>query len=750
MARYFYQQNSFQSGVLSPKLYSRTDVEEYRKALRSCDNFILLPTGGAHKRQGIRHYQSVETGTAGSGLGGQAIHIPIDITGVGTCFLRVEYGTGAGVIKAVAPNGLTSALYLNGFGINVALIDAARIDPYGFVYTQYGSYVIVVHNSGTMVPIIMTPTLTGGGAEDVQIFIQLLNTVPSTTFAASPQNSFYSLNTDAQIPRDEPNSSAVTLTLAAATIGTSQTLTSSLALFTDEMLGESILIDDKSVGGNFRVVTITATAGTLAVPSTTATVFINAGSATFSLTASNFWYEQSWSKRKGWPTTVTSFENRLIYAGNKMYPSTLWASRTGQPASINNRAQPQPSDPATLAYFRTFGATPDPSFPYSFTISLGVLDRINWLASMDSLFVGTNEKEIKLSGGDSAISVVNFPQVNVISREGSSNKMPSFSGSSIYFLKRNGYEICQIKYSSESGGNMTQVVSSVSDMLIHGTNQTKSVVIEKLVTDSIEGVNYLLTSDMKIYSFTSSSSSSFIGFTSVKIDSSLNIFDIHFSPSGSFDSTDDSLLVFYSYTGKNDKDFIGQIAGDPIYTTIDTSNLSINWCLDDFRVVENTVADELDLIPDFLTDKVVKVVTPEGEVLLITTPANPAVKIDLPKAYPTGSKFIVGLPYTARLETLPLEVGPNFLYSSRGDAFRIDTAHLELFRTYDLNYGSISDGEEILYPLEINTPPAFTGNIPVNIPMTSSNDTRIVVESDSPFNVTVLSLLLRGTNVQVN
>lgn len=52
--------NSFNSGVLDPKLASRIDLDQWRSGLRTGTNVFLLPHGGVRKRPGLKFIRTVE------------------------------------------------------------------------------------------------------------------------------------------------------------------------------------------------------------------------------------------------------------------------------------------------------------------------------------------------------------------------------------------------------------------------------------------------------------------------------------------------------------------------------------------------------------------------------------------------------------------------------------------------------------------------------------------------------------------
>ena len=57
MAKTRFVQNNFVSGVLSPLLKGRTDLEQYYQGLEQADNFVLMPQGGIRRRPGTEFIQ---------------------------------------------------------------------------------------------------------------------------------------------------------------------------------------------------------------------------------------------------------------------------------------------------------------------------------------------------------------------------------------------------------------------------------------------------------------------------------------------------------------------------------------------------------------------------------------------------------------------------------------------------------------------------------------------------------------------
>ena len=196
MARFYYQQN-FQSGQLSPVLYGRTDIEEYRKALRNCTNFRITDTGGVSKRNGFS-FGSVLFGVTGA----KVLMRYKDYRNDPVDRILNLYNIGSSSIGIAIDNLQLSLMEASRFNVISSLSqsqivqlisDAANLDPYGFHYVQINNYLIFTHASGTMEPMIISPTVNEDFPND-------------TTYALSRFFSDYILSVGPNKAKIEPSS----------------------------------------------------------------------------------------------------------------------------------------------------------------------------------------------------------------------------------------------------------------------------------------------------------------------------------------------------------------------------------------------------------------------------------------------------------------------------------------------------------------------------------------------------------------
>ena len=170
------------------------------------------------------------------------------------------------------------------------------------------------------------------------------------------------------------------------------------------------------------IVEITAVASTT---SATAAVLTTLGSAN----ATHKWSEGSWSNYRGWPRTVTFFEDRLTFGGNASQPDTIWASVT---ADYENMLEGADDDDALL-----------------FTLSSRQVNVIEWLIGKDKILIGTSGAEWTLSGsGDEPLTPSNV-KAEQQSTYGSASLQATLANESVLFFQRGAEKMRELAYNWE-------------------------------------------------------------------------------------------------------------------------------------------------------------------------------------------------------------------------------------------------------------------------------------------------------------
>ena len=131
------------------------------------------------------------------------------------------------------------------------------------------------------------------------------------------------------------------------------------------------------------------------------------------------WSEGAWSKENGFPACVEFFEDRLVWAGSKLEPQTLWSSQTSDYENM-------------LA-----GVNDDDAYLY--TIAARGVNPIRWLVATDVLIIGTKGAEWYL-GTTETDAVVTPSNVTIRKQStwGSRDIQAEIAGDATVFWQRAG------------------------------------------------------------------------------------------------------------------------------------------------------------------------------------------------------------------------------------------------------------------------------------------------------------------------
>lgn len=113
-----------------------------------------------------------------------------------------------------------------------------------------------------------------------------------------------------------------------------------------------------------------------------------------------------------------------------------------------------------------------------------------------------------------------------------------------------------------------------------------------------------------------------------------------------------------------------------------------------------------------------------------------------------AEEIIIGLPYTSRLKTLPLETGGPGGSVSRGNITRINRAILHLYKTWKAKFGSVDDdGTDKLEDAELDNS-SYSGDLTLDLPSSPDRLGQVVIETDSALPMSILGMTLRGQDNQ--
>lgn len=380
-------QNSMNGGELSPRLRGRTEIPRYLHGLEQCRNALPLAEGGAIRRPGTRYVAPAAKNDVRL--------IPFKITSSGAVVGWVLeftddairfFSNGAQILSGGNPYSIVSPYQ--------------TADLAGLRYEQNENTLYIFHEN-------YSPYIIERVADDNWTITALMDI--ATLYDRFPFNR-------------PSGTTAIQLKTSAQTGNV--TVTASANFFVAGHVGVVFLIHD----GYVKITAITN-------PTTaSATIYGVVGSLSYDAE----WTETAWSNHRGWPRAGTFFEQRLILAGSKTYPNTVWGSTVGVYLSD-----------AVYGKLIQFYQGANANDPFSFTCS-EIESLIQHLSKNKSIYAFSAEAIITIDGAADQALTSSTPDIKVRAEYNSSSKVrPLKIGNTLYFASATGKRFRSIEYSLE-------------------------------------------------------------------------------------------------------------------------------------------------------------------------------------------------------------------------------------------------------------------------------------------------------------
>jgi hypothetical protein len=417
-------------------------------------------------------------------------------------------------------------------------------------------------------------------------------------------------------------------------------------------------------------------------------------------TATKRWREGYWSDYRGWPRTVAHHQQRLVFGGSESFPQAIW-----------------------------FGKL-DPASPYSFeegvdatdaiTAVLNGQNTISWLKTGDYLFVGTTATVGKYGEKGEGISPTSANYTEQ-SNAGCNFLQPELAGDTLIYVERGdekvralSYELTSDKYNS---GDLTMLAEDINDTGIKQiAYQQRPYSILWCVLDDGTVSSMLYQPEQDVVAWSKHTTDGL--FESVAV--------IPGEADSSNEEEDEVWFVVKRVVDGNDVRYIEKMMPfdwEPDYEDawfVDSGLDYDSSPVTDFNGLEHLIGETVQVYADanILGDEVVD--------------PNGAITIDWP-----ASRVIVGLPYTAKMETMPISVDPQ----DKPYQKKVLNVWLDYYLTGDLKYAMGDSGTV--------TPVNFGGTLKTShealdkyrfIYGTMGKPT-IYIESDEPVPLTVRSIV---------
>lgn len=481
MARVAVQLTNFTGGELSPRLDGRNDLAKYSSGCKTLQNMVVYPHGSAARRPGTSFVAEVKTSSAFTRL------IPFEfsteqtyILEFGNNYIRFYKDSGAilesnktitaitkanpGVVTSsshgfsngdtVVISGVVGMTQVNGKRFKVASVATNTfalqdIDGNNVNTSSYTTYV-----SGGVANRVYTLTTTYETADLPEIkFAQSADVMyichpdfPVRKLSRTGHTNWTITNVDfSNGPFLDHNITTTTLNPSNRQAGQTTTVTASSTTginddngFTSDDIGRLVHFDD----GHFKITSITST-----------TVVVGTVIKTFTASAaSTDWALGAWSEYTGYPSCVTFYEQRLVFAGTQHQPQTLYFSKSGDYENMDDNYHGTVADDDAVIY----------------TIASNQVNAIRFLSATRTLIVGTVGGEFSVSGGgtDDPVTPTNI-LIKKQSNHGCANIDAIPVGNVTLFLQRAKRKIRELAYNFDVDGyvapDMTILAEHISE-----------------------------------------------------------------------------------------------------------------------------------------------------------------------------------------------------------------------------------------------------------------------------------------------
>ena len=404
MARVAAQLTNFTAGELSPRLDGRNDLAKYSAGCATVENMVIYPHGAAARRPGTQYVASVKTPANKTRL------IPFEFSTEQTYIL--EFGNQ--YIRFYRNNGQIESGG-SPYEISTPYLTAELFD---IKFAQSADVMYLTH------PNHQTRKLSRTGHTSW--------TLAAVEFTNGPY-----LDT---------NTTATTITTSAHTVGTGRTLTASAV--TGINSGSGFLTTDVGRQIRFRdgYGIITAFTSTTVV---TIEILIDMGSTS----ASTDWSLGSFSTTTGFPSCVSFFEQRLVFAASINNPQTVYFSKSGDYENMDANIGGTVADDDAIIY----------------TIASNQVNAIRFLTSARTLIIGTAGGEFVVSGGgdNSPITPTNI-MIKKQSNHGAANVDAISVGNATLFLQRAKRKIRELAYNFDVDGYIAPDLTILAEHITEG------------------------------------------------------------------------------------------------------------------------------------------------------------------------------------------------------------------------------------------------------------------------------------------
>ena len=425
------------------------------------------------------------------------------------------------------------------------------------------------------------------------------------------------------------------------------------------------------------------------------------------LDATYRWAEGAWSDYRGYPCSLTFFQNRCIYLGMSKGLVTIWCSRSGD---FDNFAEGLLDADA-------------------FSLTLPSTNTARWIEGLESLSVGTSGDEWKIQSTDAGkpLTPTSFDMAQQTTY-GSSSIQPEKVNDVIMFANRVNRKVFEITYTYEREKYVG------SDMTVLAEHITEGGLVCMAYSNNPDPILWSVRADGQWLAMTYERQQDVVAWSRMITEGSVKWLTV--TP----ESLEDAVWLLVTRTI------------DSVDVTCIEKMMPFNYGdrEDAFFVDSGVKYTSVAAMPvtglDHLESEEVAIYG-DGAVYANQTVTNGSITL----TNTTFDTLIVGLPYKYRLQPMRLDVSGG-MGTSQGMTKKITTVIVNFFKTLGTAYGTIRDGvTDMLYNIEWRTteaydsPPAlFTGQKELFVDGGFDTEDPIVLEGESPEPCVIRSIIVES------
>lgn len=161
----------------------------------------------------------------------------------------------------------------------------------------------------------------------------------------------------------------------------------------------------------------------------------------------------AWSTKNGYPRHITIFQERLVYAGNKGKPMTVWMSKTNK--------------------WKDFELGTDDTSAITATLATEKYDSIEWLTlNKNSILIGSKYNEFSIGANDGTVTTADNILASTMSSIGGASIPAAKVGTSTLMVKVGREELHKVDFNALSEQSTGTQVSMLARHLFEGDRIT--------------------------------------------------------------------------------------------------------------------------------------------------------------------------------------------------------------------------------------------------------------------------------------